>query len=1031
MVQLDSSAVGRTVDEESLNGLPLVTRNFTQIAGLSPGVLVGVSNAAELGAGATASPQVGKSNDGIYVHGARSYENSWYLDGINITDMQGSGPLSGGIPIPNPDALAEFKVQTGFFDAGFGPGAGSNVSVVSKTGGELIHGTVFEYLRNDALNANDFFRNETGQPRAALKQNQFGFAVGGPVLKERLFFFGSYQGTRQVNGIAAGQSRVSCAATLSEPALTNDRSPAALGRLFGGLGGASGGVAVNPAGSNINPAALALLNLKLPDGRYLIPNPQTIDPSKPVASRGFSTFTEPCSFDEDQGMGSLRYVGSARSELVARIFLAGRSQSVTFPGGALNMTSSNVQGFDSPGGSTFAVFSLGHSYTLGSNILNNAEFGFVHSSTWSKAQAPFQWSGVGVLESSMNNDNQLPSLNVLGSVSMASVLPRTYTQNNLTFSDVIDFTLGAHLLRVGGDLTRVADDLTFTGLGSYLQFLSWPDFLLGLDATGNGTGSFSNVFASADIFGQPGREFLARDGSAFLQDDYRVARTLTLNLGLRYDRIGQFGDKLGRSSSFDFSDANSAPPAGGSLDGYIVGINFPAALPAGVVRASNTAANYGRGENAISPRIGFAWQPFPGKNELALRGGYGTYYSRPPGQAYTLSALGAPYAITRFSTGGANAGAAFQTPFAEPFPSSTYFPLFVPYSSTTSSTVSALAPDFRPAKAQQFSLSVQAEVRPGWLWEIGYFGTRGQSLQRLRSLNQALSASSDNPVRGGITNTFANISSRVPIPGIAADSLRILESDGESWYNALETSLSKRLSHGLQLLASYTFSKTLDTDGADVDATSAGNALTLGDQNSPSQRRGRASFDRTHRAVFSATWAMPGPHRGLPRTLLANWSLSAVVIVQSGTALTIAATNSANVFGISEDRAQLSGICSAGQLVRSGAIQSNLNQYFNPSCFKRPPVIGSDGIGTGFGNSGTGIVDGPGQANLDLSLARSVPVRAFREHGTLQIRGELFNALNHAQFANPDANYSSPTFGVISQTSVNSRVAQIALRFAF
>src|SRR5580704_9979192 len=266
IVQLDTVALGRIVNQDTISGLPLVTRNFAQLAGLSPGVIVGVYNAGELGTGGTALSQIGKSNDGIFVHGSRSYDNNWQLDGISVSDVQGSGSISGGIPIPNPDTLDEFKVQTGLYDAAFGRAAGANVSVITKTGTNQYHGTIFEFLRNDILNANDFFLNSTGQTRSSLKQNQFGFALGGPIKKDKLLFFGSYQGTRQVNGTAAGQAGIACTATLIEPPLTNDRSAAALGKLFDGMKGALGGVAIAPDGSNVNPVALALLNFKLPDG---------------------------------------------------------------------------------------------------------------------------------------------------------------------------------------------------------------------------------------------------------------------------------------------------------------------------------------------------------------------------------------------------------------------------------------------------------------------------------------------------------------------------------------------------------------------------------------------------------------------------------------------------------------------------------------------------------------------------------------------------------------------------------------------
>ena len=1029
-IQVDSAALGRVVNERTVNGLPLVNRNYTQIAGLSPGVITGVYNAGELGSGGTALSQLGKSNDGIYVHGTRSYDNNWQLDGISVSDVQGSGSISGGIPVPNPDTLTEFKVQTGLYDAAFGRGAGANVSVITKTGRNEFHGTLFEFVRNNIFNANDFFLKQTGQPRPDLKQNQFGIAGGGPIRRDKLLFFGSYEGTRQINGVASGQSRIACTASLSEPPLTNDRSAQALGKLFGGMSGTNGGVAVAPDGSNINPVALTLLNFKLPDGTFLIPTPQTIEPNQPLASQGFSAFTQPCDFAEDQGLGNADYVISQNQRLAARFFTADTSQTVTFPGGGFNPLG-NIRGFKSPINSEFTVFSLAHTYVISNSLLNETRGGYVRISTMNGATAPFTWSDLGVSEGKMNGANELPSLSILGSVSMSSGFPRTYTQNSFMFSDDLSWLRGAHALRLGGSLTRLRDNLDFAGTGSSLQFLSWPDFLLGLDAAKNGTGTFSNVFGSSDLFGLLNREFRVWEGSGYLQDDYRISRSFNLNLGVRYERLGQFGDALGRNASFDFDKADPNPPSGGSLAGYIVSSKFSGTVPPGVTRVNNTFGTYGRGQNTWAPRVGFAWRLLPWTRRFVLRGGYGMYYSRPPGQTGTVSVLAAPYGLFRVSTGIANANATFQAPFAQPFPTTSSFPLFVPYSTTTKSAVSVLAPDFRPAVVQQFSLSVQEELHDGWLLEAGYVGARAVHLQRLRSLNQALSASATSPIRGAVSNTLANIGSRVPIPGIRADALRELESEGNSWFNGLEISLTKHLSHGLQFLASYSFSKTLDTDGADINAISSGNSLTLGDQYSPSQRWGRASFDRTHRFVFSETWTLPNPSGGIRRAIFGAWELAAVVTVQSGSALSIADTNGANVFGISEDRAQLTGKCRKSQLVRAGSNESKLSNYFDNSCFTAPPVIGADGIGTTFGNSSTGIVDGPGQANADIAISKTVGLKWPVEEARVQFRAEFYNALNHPQFSNPDSNLTSATFGVISSTSVNARVGQLALRFSF
>lgn len=1031
MVQADTSTLGRLATERTVSGLPLATRNFAQITVLSPGVAAGVYNAGELGIGGSALAQVGKSNDGVYVHGARSYDNNWQLDGVSVSDVLGSGATSGGIPTPNPDSVQEFKVQTGLFDASFGRATGAVVNVVTKEGGDEYHGTLFEFLRNDIFNANDFFLNEAGQPRQTLKQNQFGLAIGGPIKKNKAFFFGSYQGTRQVNGVAAGQARVACSASLTSPPLTDDRSAGTLGQIFGGMRGQLGGVAIKSDGSNINPAALALLNFRLPDGDFLIPTPQKVDTSKPFATQGFSVFTEPCQFNEDQFLTNLDYGFSPKTRLTSRFFAAADDQIVTFPGNGLNF-SGNTPGFSSPGNSRFVVFTVAHTYTLNSSSVNEARFGFVRTSTTTRAQGPFSWSDVGVLEGEMSSANELPSLNILGSLSMAPALPRTYTQNSIVVEDIFSLLKGPHVLKVGGSLTRLIDPLSFQGIGSYVQFLSWPDFLLGLSAADNGTGAFSNVFTSADIFGLLDRNFEAWEFSAYAQDDYHVRRSLTLNLGLRYERPGQFGDNLGRNSSFDFRRANASPPAGGSLDGFVVASNYPGALPAGVVRVNNTFGTYAEGQDTIAPRFGFSWQVLPQITRFVLRGGYGIYYSRPPGQAFTESVIATPFSLTRVSTGRANAAATFQAPFAQPFPTAASFPLFVPYSPTTHSAITALASDFRPAMVQQISLNAQAELLRGWLLEIGYAGSRGAHLQRFRSLNQALDATPNAPVRGETSNTLTNISLRVPIPGLRPDAVREMESGGSFWYNALEVSLTRRLTRGIQFLASYTLSKTLDTDGSDIDGTSGGNTLPLGDQNLPKERWGRASTDRPQRLVLSATWALPSPFGGLRRAVLGGWDLATVAAIQSGTALTIAYANANNVFGISQDRANLAASCTtSSQFVSPGSIGSKLNSYFNKACFTPPPVIGADGLGTAFGDSGTGIVEGPGQANLDVSLSKSLAVNWPNNESHIVLRAEFFNALNHPQFSNPDTNLSSATFGVISSTSVNPRVGQLALRFSF
>ncbi len=266
LAQTESSALGRVTDENTIVSLPLANRNFTQILALNPGVVVGLPNAGDLG----------KANQNVSTNGAKTTSNNFQFNGIdanNLSENSASGYQAEiGIAIPAPDTIEEFKVQTGMYDAGYGRGAGANVDIVSKAGSNTFRGNLWEFFRNDTLNANDFFLKRNGQPRPVLKQNQFGGAIGGPIQKDKTFFFASYQGTIQRNGIASGAE-----ATAFLPPLTGDRSAAALGQLFGGQTGASGGSSsIALDGSNINPVALALLNFKLANGGFAIPTPQTI-----------------------------------------------------------------------------------------------------------------------------------------------------------------------------------------------------------------------------------------------------------------------------------------------------------------------------------------------------------------------------------------------------------------------------------------------------------------------------------------------------------------------------------------------------------------------------------------------------------------------------------------------------------------------------------------------------------------------------------------------------------------------------------
>jgi hypothetical protein len=446
---------------------------------------------------------------------------------------------------------------------------------------------------------------------------------------------------------------------------------------------------------------------------------------------------------------------------------------------------------------------------------------------------------------------------------------------------------------------------------------------------------------------------------------------------------------------------------------------------------SNEYGINGVGQNVASPRIGYAWQ-LPHAKRLVLRGGYGIYHSRSTGQPLAQEITSPPFGGIRALSVFANSAATDQTPF-QPFPPVPSFPLITP---TSNLQVRTLAPNFQPAALQVYSTNLQVQLANNYLLEVGYLGSRGTKIYETVAINQALSASTTSPVNGQTSNTLANISQRVPYGGFTPDGIFYVESGGSSWYNDLEVSVTKRYSHGLQFLASYTFARALSSNGGDVLDSAAGTAFAPGNQDSPRAGYGPAIFNREHRAVISYIYDLPSPKNWgtVANKFAGGWAVSGVTTIQSGNPLTITNTNAANAFGISEDRAQFAAGCTKSQLATPGATGTKLNNWFNTGCLTPTyPIIGADGVATAFGNTGVGIVTGPGQFNWDMSILKNTRVRWPNEVANVQFRAEFFNTFNHPQFAIPDTNYTDlgSTFGVITGTSVNPRFIQFALKFSF
>jgi len=1021
LLKTEDAALGNVTEGQEVRELPLVNRNYTQIIGLSPGVVADVNNASDLGRG---NSGMNAAEGGFSSHGGATNDNNYQMNGAQVNDLMAAGQFSGGVPIPNPDAIQEFKVQTGQYDASYGRDAGANVNVLTKSGTNKLHGTVFEFVRNDIFNANDYFLNLAGQPRASLKQNQFGFTLGGPIVKNKLFFFGSYQGTRQINGL---DSTAACLSTFNTPpqlAGLPNRSQATLGAAFQGLMSPLTGQVIAADGSNIAPQTIALLNLTFPGGNYLIPAPQN-------ATTGQSSITVNCTYNADQFVTDADYVQSDKSKFSGRFFFDDGAQNATLPQSFAPM----LKGFDQPVDTSFRNLSITHTYTFTPNLLNELVVAYnrlnnLLAQTEPHVQVqgqsglvPFSYSAIGVTASGY--DDQYPGIGILGQFDLGgNGQGVSVIQNNYNLYDTVSYVRGRHSFRFGGDLSHQQinqEGFHFLGLSAFLDV---PDFLLG------------NVLESEDLVGQTDRAWRAWNAGAFAQDDVKLMPRLTLNLGLRYERQGPIADAHGRSSIFDTTLANPNPPAAGSVDGYVVASNFTGTPPTGVIRSNNESALKNTGENGLAPRVGFSWQ-LPSTQGVVLRGGYGVFYTRTTGQPFLQLLAGPPYGQVRTQIFGAPNPVLFSDPFPSGQPQIPFFPAYSPSTALTPITFSS---DFRPPIVQEYSLNVQSEIRKDLVLEIGYEGSRGTHLLQERAFNQALSASGANPIRGQTDNTLANIGLRVPIEGFLPSNALTIESEGASWYNGMNVSLKKRFSHGLQFLASYTWAKSLTGDTAY--STGVNGGLLIGDQNNPRSRYGPDGFVRPQRFVVSYLYELPGPanRTSFKGRALAGWAVAGVTTIQAGEYMTIADDNYTNAFGIngpSEDRPQLAPGCSTKQLNTSGSVESRLNNFLNAACITSPPVITSDG-GTAFGNIGVGSVRGPDQRNFDIVAMKNT---RLTERFGLDFRAEFFNAFNTPQFANPN-NLSAgtavsgtlvpdPTFGQILATSVNPRLIQFALKLIF
>jgi hypothetical protein len=1027
--QLDTvnAELGTVIDERFIDDLPLAARNYLQIIGLNPGVSSEVTDAGDLGRG---SSSLASAGGGISTNGASTIDNNYQMNGVPVNDNLSEGEFSGGIPIPNPDTLEEFKVVTAPYDASNGRNGGANVDVLTKTGSNHFQGSLFEYIRNNDMNANTWFLNDDKQPRAILKQNQFGGTIGGPIKHDKAFFFGSYQGTRQRNGLDSN-----CAGTALLPPLTNDRSATGLGALFAGqrgeiqdlLGGV--GPAIASDGSNISPIALAVLQMKLPNGNYLIPTPQTINTSAAsFDSEGSASFSQACPFSEDQYMANGDYALSSKNSLQLRYFMANSTADQTIE--PANLPGAAVPGFPYSNVSNFKNASVADTHSFSASLINQASIGYNRNYATNTQGEQFTWSGIGATVPSFVN--AIPGLGVANVSLGGEGQNAIFVQNTFIGKDSLAWTRGRHSVRFGGDFTRNESNspyFQYFGAGYYLSF---ADFLLGLDANDNGTAAagvpYSNEYLDLALPGELSRYYRYFDAAGYAQDDIKLNSRFTLNLGIRYEHVGDFTEAQGRNTQLSLANINTNPPAAGTLQGYVVPSNYQGTPPPGVVKAGNNLGIEGLGQNAVEPRVGFAWQ-LPGSDNLVLRGGYGMYRSRSGIAGLYQGVSAPPYSAVVLAQGSQNAPASLQDPIWQPIPTFPQWPSAA-YSPSTEQSFQGLDDNFQPTISQHYSLDLQTQLSRNVLFDLAYGGARSTKLIEANYVNQALLASPSAPVNGQTNNTLANIPMRVPYIGWNPGGLLLIRSNGESWYNSMQASVSKRFSHGLQFLAAYTWARDLtDVPGAVTGGGFGGSVF--GDQTDLHSHYGPDGFIRDQRFVLSYVYSIPSPVKSSSHANIAlgGWMLSGVTTVQSGHQLTAYNAAPNNAYGIPLDLEDYTPSC---HVANQGSIESRINgNYFNTSCFTTPPVIGADGVATAFGNAPTGNIIGPGEDVSDMSLGKQFAIRHPGEHGQILFKADFFNVFNHPVFADPITAYGEGTQGYITATATNPRVIQLSLKYSF
>lgn len=981
VVNTESGEVGGVVDNTKVSEMPLNGRQMWSLTQLVPNVMPAAQNSSLSFRG------------GFNVAGQNETSNNFLLNGFDNNDPDVYAPNFR----PSIDAIEEFNVLTGVYSAQYGYGSGGQVIITTKSGTNSFHGSAFEYLRNQVMDARNFF--QTG-PTPSFKQNDFGATVGGPIVKNKTFFFFSYEGLRQASGFSSLNTVPTAnedignfsgiPVTIKDP-LTCSATSCAGATPFGGN--------IIPANrlSAIGKALIAYLPLPtFPTPAGVLPkNNYSYNDTRQEQMNEYSLKVDQTFSARDSGYATINYFNDPSYE----------------PNNALCQPK-DLPGFGCWVNQLSQVYGLAETHIFSPSMVNQIRIG---TSMLIQPRTPQNltdfWGPYGITPTLVAPAN--PCTGCLSKATSGYMGPPLTTVTSYftggsgfgnyssqrradtiwIFNDNFSLTKGKHTIKVGANLSHFGTNnfssSAYNGSLSFTNTNTGPttgyglaDMLMGYPASSGNTPYQEKYYGRNSNIG------------VYAQDDWKVSSSLTLNLGLRWEMNTPPIDYANRMTTFN-------PTTGAPETQQNPGVGALATVP--VSNLGNKDFNYDWKD--YGPRVGFAWQPFH-DGKTVIRGGAGTFFNG----LNINNGLGSLFKGYPFTLS-YNYASSLSAPLllSNPFPAGSGV--------VTALSLAGADPNFKNPRAYEWSMGIQRQLTKDMLFELDYFGNDSNHLQLTQNINQPL------PGPG----SSQQVQARRPYPsynGVPLGAISWYQFSGNGHYESLAARLNKRYAYGLSFLASFTYGKSIDDFGSN-----GGNAAS--NQYNFHTAYGLSPFNVRYRFVISPVWELPfgkGKYLltdGIGSKIAGGWQLSALFQAQTGTPLTPTLSGNYTNTADALDRPNVVAGCNPNSGPRTPG------EFFNTACFSLPPVNGAASNTYTWGNAGRGIIEGPGLVTLDLSLVRSFNIK---EKLKIQFRAESFDSLNHPIFNNPNTTADSSAFGTISSTiafGTPARQNQMALRLVF